>query len=567
MNNRSKSIRLRILEAALVVFFLIAVGCGAPIPQKGSASGKIRTASLVLPDGPVPAFPNRELNVQEYGGIGDGKALNTEAIAKTIAACSDAGGGRVVIPSGVWLTGPIQLKSRIDLHLEKGALVVFSPDLRHYPLIDTIYEGQRACRRMSPIYGKDLIDIAITGNGIFDGSGHAWRPVKKGKMTEGQWKNLVASGGVVDGRGTIWYPSAGALNAESVLAELEKNNRTPRMEEYEAMAESLRPVMVKLHGCRNILLDGPTFQNSPAWNIHPLMCENLTLCNLTIKNPWYSQNGDGLDLESCRNAAIYDCNFDVGDDAICMKSGKNEYGRKRGIPTENVHIRNCIVYHGHGGFVIGSEMSGGVRNIDVHDCTFIGTDTGLRFKSLRGRGGVVENIHIRRVFMKDIPNQAITFNMYYGGEAPDPGGETKPAEIRQFTVNEETPRFQNVFISDVICRGAAQAVALQGLPEMPIRGIELKNVSITAKTGLSCTDADRVLLENVEIIPARGPVMAFRDSRNVTIDHAACPPGAEVFLSLAGNKTDGIRLLHSDVANAKKDVDFGKNVRPDVLSR
>ncbi len=555
-------------KTALVLLF-IAMGYRAGVSPQESAYGKSQAVSIALPDVPLPVFPNRDFNLQAFGAIGDGKVLDTDAIAKTIAACAEAGGGRVVIPAGIWLTGPIQLKSRVDLHLEKGALVVFSTDLRHYPLIDTIYEGERTYRRMSPIYGKDLIDIAITGNGIFDGSGHAWRPVKKGKMTEGQWKNLIAFGGAVDERGTTWYPSTAALNAESLLAELQKNNRIPRIEDYENMGESLRPVMVKLSGCRNVLLDGPTFQNSPAWNLHPLMCENITVRNLTVKNPWYSQNGDGLDLESCRNAVVHDCNFDVGDDAICMKSGKNESGRKRGMPTENIHIYSCVVYHGHGGFVIGSEMSGGVRNIDVHDCTFIGTDTGLRFKSTRGRGGAVENIRIRRILMKDIPTQAITFNMYYGGEAPvpEPEQETKATEMKMLSANEGTPRFRNIFIHDVICRGADQAVVLQGLPEMPIQDIELKNVSITAKTGFSCTDADRITLENVEIIQAKGPVMAFRDSRNVTIDRAACQPGAEVFLTLAGAKTGNIRLLRSDLKNAKKDVEFGNNVAPDVLRR
>src|SRR5690606_35184650 len=180
----------------------------------------------------------------------------------------------------------------------------------------------------------------------------------------------------------------------------------------------LRPVMVSLVGCNKVLLDGPTFQNSPAWNLHPLMCSNVILRNLTVRNPWYSQNGDGVDLESCKNVLIYNNTFDVGDDAICFKSGKNEDGRKRGMATENVIVKNNVVYHGHGGFVIGSEMSGGVKNVHVSNCTFLGTDVGLRFKSTRGRGGVVENIYISDIDMTNIPTESIRFNMFYGGNAP-----------------------------------------------------------------------------------------------------------------------------------------------------
>ena len=177
--------------------------------------------------------------------------------------------------------------------------------------------------------------------------------------------------------------------------------------------------MVSLISCNKVLLDGPVFQNSPAWCIHPLMCENLTVRNIDVRNPWYSQNGDGIDIESCKNSVVYNCTFDVGDDAICIKSGKDQEGRDRGMPTENLIVKNCVVYHGHGGVTVGSEMSGGVKNMHVSGCTFIGTDVGLRFKSNRGRGGVVEKIFISNIDMINIPTNAISFNLYYGGLSPD----------------------------------------------------------------------------------------------------------------------------------------------------
>ena len=336
----------------------------------------------------LPSIPARAFNVTDFGAIGDGASLNTAAFAKAIEACSKAGGGRVVVPQGIWLTGPIQLKNNIGLHVERGAVIQFSRRFDDYPLVRTTWEGSPAVRRMSPIYGVQLENIAITGEGVLDGSGEAWRMVKKSKLTEFEWRKLVASGGVLDKSGETWWPSTEAMNGAALVRSLDK--RGAPIEEYAAAKEFLRPVLVSLTECKRVLLDGPTFQNSAAWNIHPLMCEDLVIRNITVLNPWYSQNGDGLDLESCRRAVVYNCHFDVGDDAICLKSGRDEFGRKRGRPCEEIVISDCVVYHGHGGFTVGSEMSGGVRNVVVRRCTFLGTDLGIRFKTTRGRGGVVE---------------------------------------------------------------------------------------------------------------------------------------------------------------------------------
>jgi len=215
---------------------------------------------------------------------------------------------------------------------------------------------------------------------------------------------------------------------------------------------------------------------------------------------------------------VYKCRFDVGDDAICIKSGKDEYGRKRGRPTEDVVIVDNIVYHGHGGFTVGSEMSGGVRNILVERCTFLGTDVGLRFKTTRGRGGVVEKIWIRDIQMTDIPTDAIGFNMYYGGEAPTEAPEGSAAPRPAMPVNEGTPQFRDITLSRILVRGAGRAVILEGLPEMAIRGITLEDVRITATRGLAAVDADAITLRNIAITATTGPAIAVRDSRNVTLD-------------------------------------------------
>jgi len=523
--------------------------------------------SIHFPEIPLPFFPERKFTITNFGAVGDGKIMNTEAIATAIAACAKAGGGHVIIPDGIWLTGPIRLASNINLHVEKGALVIFSANRNDYPLIDTWFEGRPEYRCMSPIYGENLENLAITGEGVFDGAGDAWRPVKKFKMTENQWKDLLASGGVVDSPGSTWWPSEAAMNGAAYLDNVKKSGRQPQLEDFEKVRDFLRPVLMQLSRCKTVLIDGPTFQNSAAWNLHPLMSENITIRNITVKNPWYSQNGDGLDIESCRNVAVYNCEFDVGDDAICMKSGRDAAGRKRGMPTENVQIYDCVVYDGHGGFVIGSEMSGGVKNIEIRDCTFIGTDTGLRFKSTRGRGGVVENIFMRRIFMKDIQAAAITFNMFYSGQAPiaDPGQKNSSGSDQAAPVSDETPQFKNIFISDLICRGAGQAVELLGLPEMPLLIIELKNVSISSQRGISLAYAEGLNFSNVEILPQEGPVMALHNTKNVVIERATYPVKAGTFLALSGDKTSSIEISKTRVGDPSKEIKMAPEVSPNVL--
>jgi polygalacturonase len=469
-----------------------------------------------------PSFPAYSVSIKDFGAIPDGSTLNTKAFADAIDAVSKKGGGKVVIPRGIWLTGPIQLKSNINLHTEAGALIIFSKNYDDYPLIETSFEGLNTVRCISPIYGKELENIAITGQGTFDGSGEAWRQVKKSKLTSDEWKKLVASGGLLNDAGNTWYPTAKSLKGAMVT----ENFNVPDLktkEELESVKDFLRPVMVSIVKCKRVLLDGPTFQNSPAWCLHPLMSEDVTIRNLTIRNPWYSQNGDGLDLESCKNVLIQNCSFDVGDDAICFKSGKDKDGRERAMPTENVIVDNCIVYHGHGGFVVGSEMSGGVKNVHVSNCTFIGTDVGLRFKSTRGRGGVVENIYISNIDMINIPAEALLFDLYYSGNSPVPTAEEKTQDKAKLAallppVTEETPSFRNIFVKNVTCKGAGRAIFLQGLPEMNLKNIKLDNVRIEATRGIEMVDADGIEMTGVYVQSSQGPVLQLKNIKNTSFD-------------------------------------------------
>lgn len=451
----------------------------------------------------MPSFPKRMVSIRDFGAKSDGQTLNTEAIAKAIAQMHEQGGGTVIIPEGLWLTGPIELKSNVRLHTLKGSIVLFTKDFEQYPMVKTYYEGQECWRNKSPLYANQASNIAITGEGIFDGNGDAWRPVKKSNVTSFQWREVLESGGLLSGDGLVWYPTQRALDGS--LARIQPKFRS--LEQSLAIKEYLRPVMLNFIQCKKVLLDGPTFRNSPAWCLHPLLCDDITVRNVSVKNESWAANGDAIDVESCRNVLILDCSFDAGDDGICMKSGKDAEGRQRGVPTENVIISGCKVYNGHGGFVVGSEMSGGVRNVFLTDCQFIGTDNGLRFKSTRGRGGVVENIYIRNVDMANIKSDAILYDLYYGGK--------RTANDSLALATELTPSFRNIHMQDIVCKGASRAAIFQGLPEMKLHDIHLENAVIEADSGIDVFDSENIFLKNVTVhVKGRTPIHINKE-RNI----------------------------------------------------
>ena len=452
-----------------------------------------------MPEVVAPVIPDYEVNLKDFGAVGDGITLNTDAFAKAIDALSKKGGGRLVVPQGVWHTGPIVLKSNIELNLKAGAVILFAADESLYPLVDTSFEGLDTRRCQSPLSANGATNIAITGKGVIDGNGQYWRPVKKGKVTEAHWKELLAIPGSQEMKPGYWVPSAGYAQGEKGANMNVPNAKTEA--EWNAIKRFVRPVMVSLVKCKNVRLKGVIFQNSPAWNLHPLMCEDIIIEDVLVRNPSYAQNGDALDLESCKNALVINSRFDAGDDGICIKSGKDADGRRRGIPCENVVVKGCTVFAGHGGFVVGSEMSGGVRNILVDNCQFLGTDVGLRFKSTRGRGGIVENIFIKNISMTDIKTDAITFNMYYGGKsvAEMLADGDNPDNVTKKPVDETTPIFRNIDIRNIVCNGAGRAMEFNGLPEMPIDGITLQNITILAKKDAVFTNCQNIKKKNVVI--------------------------------------------------------------------
>lgn len=547
----------------LTVLFVFSI-TGCTYPKKVDSyliAEKIDGIEFEMNQVQEPVIPAYSVNIADFGAVRGGQVLNTKAFADAIDAVSKKGGGKVVIPAGIWLTGPILLKSNLELHAEQGALVLFSADKDLYPVIETSFEGLDTWRCLPPIYGKNLENIAFTGSGVWDGSGDAWRMVKRSKLNESQWKKLVASGGILNNKNDEWFPSEQFKNAMQNADQNVRLDLTTK-EEFEAIRDFLRPVMVSIQNSKRVMFDGPVFQNSPAWCLHPLMVEDLIVRNVTVRNPWYSQNGDGLDVESCKNVLVENSNFDVGDDAICIKSGKDKDGRERNIPCENLVIRNNIVYHGHGGVTVGSEMSGGVRNMHVSNCTFMGTDVGLRFKSNRGRGGVVENIFISDIWMTNIPTNAISFNLYYGGrsvsEMMEEGGTQTGANAE--TVTDETPQFKNISIKNIIIKGAHQAVFLQGLPEMNLENIEIGNLLGEAKNGFTVVDANGVKINNVNIMTENKTVFDLRNSKNVELKEVEFNSTAADAVKICGDISDKIKLISSAKIDFSKHTVVDKNV-------
>ena len=447
-----------------------------------------------MPEVKLPAIPSYTVSLTDFNAVGDGVTDNTEAFRRAFEALEKRGGGKLVVPDGIWLTGPIGLKSHTELHLADNAVIVFSTKQDLYPIIDTNFEGLDVRRCLSPLYADGETDIAVTGKGIIDGNGAAWRELKRRKVGDDTWKAMTKGHGVLSEDGSVWYPDEGYRRARLTAGSLNYQDQSLPEDEIKTV---LRPVMVSLKNCERVLLQEATFQNSACWNIHPLWCNDVTIKNITVRNPHYSTNGDGIDIEACENVILTGSSFDVGDDAICIKSGKDADGRRHARKCRNLVITDCTVYHGHGGFVVGSEMSGGVENILVKGCRFMGTDVGLRFKSTRGRGGLVKDIWCQDIYMKDIVTYGVIFNLYYAGVAATELKDGETSDIQP--VDETTPEFRDCHFSGIVCAGAKQAIYINGLPELPVSGLDFTDCTFTAKKGVEMHFQKDITFNNVTV--------------------------------------------------------------------
>lgn len=483
-------------------------------------------------------------NVLKYGAKNDSSKLATLAIKKAIDAASKAGGGTVYFPAGKYLTGAIHLKSNITIFIDAGAELHFSDNFDDYlPMVKSRYEGVDVTSFSPLFYAYEANNIAIRGRGIIDGHGKKW------------WD--FVEGYKADQPRSKWQHQFDALNKDILLPDEPKQMKRG----------FLRPPFIQTMYCKNVLIEGITIRNSPFWTVNPEFCENVTVHAVTINNPAsFAPNTDGINPESCKNVHISDCHISVGDDCITIKSGKDKPGRKMAAPAENHTITNCTMLSGHGGVVIGSEMSGDVRKITISNCVFDGTDRGIRIKSARGRGGIVEEIRVDNIIMKNIGQQAIVLDLQYAKTTLEP-------------VSERTPRFRNIHFSNITGSQVNQAAYLNGLEEMPIENISFNDINLDAKTGFDIHNGSRIEFHNVQVNTEMGPSLkadrvsgltvnglksytphkntAVIELKNVTdafIYNSFPVAGTEMYLKISGEKIKNITLGNNNFSNAKTPV-------------
>ncbi|HSC55029.1 MAG TPA: glycoside hydrolase family 28 protein [Phnomibacter sp.] len=420
-------------------------------------------------------------DVTKYGAKKDSSAIATKAIANAIAAASKQGGGTVYFPAGKYLTGPIHLKSNITILIDAGAELHFSDNFDDYlPMVESRYEGVDV-KSFSPLfYAYKAENIAITGRGLINGHGQKW------------WNYALT-----------FYKNQTVRNKYQLMFDsLNKDILLPD-DPTQMKRGFLRPPFIQPLYCKNVLVEGITIINSPFWTVTPEFCENVTVKAVTINNP-PSPNTDGINPSSCRYVHISDCHISVGDDCITIKSGKDLPGRTKATPAENYTITNCTMLRGHGGVVIGSEMSGDVKKIAISNCIFDGTDRGIRIKTTRGRGGVVEDIRVDNIIMKNIRDQAIVLDMEYSRTQPAP-------------VSEKTPQFRNIRLSNITAY-TKQAMYINGLDEMAVSEISLNDVVFEAETGIVMRNAKDIELHQVRVNAKTGPALSVEKTERLLLN-------------------------------------------------
>ncbi|MFN8241672.1 MAG: glycoside hydrolase family 28 protein [Bacteroidales bacterium] len=429
-------------------------------------------------------------NVADQGADRTGKVKCTQVISAIIDKLAATGGGTVYFPAGTYLTGPIMMKSNITLNIDAGATIKFSDDFDDYlPMVQSRWEDVRVKNFRSQIYAYQCENITITGRGHLEGQGQKWwdfvRALTGKQQTESKWQEIFRKENV------------------ELLA---KNDY------LKARNNFLRPPMVTTYECKNVLIEGVSFSNPPFWTIMPAFSDNITINGITIENPGNSPNTDGIDPSSCRNVHITNCHITVGDDCIVIKSGRDEDGREAGRPTENITISNCTMLRGHGGVVIGSEMSGGVKRVAITNCVFEGTDRGIRIKTMRGRGGVIEDLLVSNIVMKDMINEGVLITLRYQKTNPEP-------------VSVRTPACNNVRISGIIVRGGQRPVAIYGLEEREVEQISFSNMESITKRGILIENGAGISFHDVQMKIEEGSALEAKDSKMLSWDKVSVTDG------------------------------------------
>lgn len=509
-------------------------------------------------------------NPLDFGVVGDGKTNNTAAFARIMAAVEQAGGGTVWIPAGRYLSGSIQLVDNCTLHLDAGAELLYSGNPADSPVVASRWECTNVYTYAPLIYAEGRRNIAITGRGTINGQGWNWwwRSVARGKPPVG-----------VD-------PTIARAAWRELYGRIEKGEKVT-VDDFKLAKEYLRPSLVGFYNCKNVLVADVTLFKSPMWMLHPVYSEDIVVRGVRFVSAdpedkpsaeGVGPNGDGIDVDSCRNVRISDCFFSTSDDCIVIKSGRDNDGIRTNRPTEYVTITNCVMYKGHGAVVIGSETSGGIRDITANNIVSKGTETGVRIKSQRGRGGVMENFRFDNWVIEDAQKIALEITMRYG-------------RTQEAPVSEKTPLFRNISYSDITIINAKKIATIEGLPERSVEELRFNDINATGKAGiigdhgsdvefhhlrlgveqgsaLSLDTSAHVVLDDVAAsTKADKPAIALNDSTDVVMRNSRAATGAKTFLQVSGAKSAGLRLVGNDLGAAERDVVLAEGVDPKAVAK
>ncbi|MDO8529630.1 MAG: glycoside hydrolase family 28 protein [bacterium] len=481
-----------------------------------SNNGKI---PFDMPAISLSEFPDNTCDIKNYGAIGDGNFINTQSIKNAVEDCYQKGGGEIIFPKGKWLTGPIHLKSNINLHLEKDSEIIFTANLDDYlPVVFSKFQGMEYYNFSPPIYANGAENIALTGSGKIFGNGNFWE----------KWASIDNS---EIQREKLFQMSKAGIPAEERI--------------FGQKDSGLRPSFIQFVNCKNIFIEGLTIENGPMWTIHPIYSENIIIKNVNIYT--YSMNTDGVAIDSSKNVLIEDSNFSTGDDAIAIKSGLEDEGIRINRPSENIVIRNSNFSESHGSVAIGSEMSGGVRNVLVENSIFSNSGSGLRIKSTSSRGGFVENIWLNNVKMHNIEGEAIVFNLRYESAL-----KTRNAEASR------TPIIKNIYIKNVSGNSMDKAIGIFGLKDGIMENIFFKNIELQSKNKSDLKYARNIEFENVSLkIDKDEPVFSIESSKDIKFKNFKCENYGGICFDVKGRSTSNINFKEAGIRKERIHIEDG----------